>query len=89
METKKIPVRMCLVCRKRMPKENLIRIVKNKDDKIFIDKSFKAEGRGAYVCKDKECLLKLEKKHILNKNFKCEISNEIYQKLKGEYDTLD
>jgi len=89
MENKKIPVRMCIVCRKRMPKENLIRIVKNKENQIFIDYSFKAEGRGAYTCKNKDCLLKLEKKRMLNKNFKCEVSNEIYKKLKGDCDTLD
>lgn len=86
---KKIPERMCIVCRNRMPKKFLIRVTKNKDNQISIDKTFKATGRGAYVCKESECLLKLAKTRRLNKHFKCEVPKEIYEKIKGELDTLD
>lgn len=81
---KKIPIRMCLSCRKRFPKKDLIRIVKNKENQIFVDKTFKAHGRGAYICKDIGCFENLKKTHKLNKNFKCEIPIDIYEKLKGE-----
>lgn len=85
---KKIPERMCVVCRTRMPKELLIRVTKNKNNEISVDKTFKAEGRGAYVCKNSECILKLAKTRRLNKHFKCEVPNEVYEKIKGELDTI-
>jgi len=72
-----------------MPKKFLIRITKNKANQISIDETYKAEGRGAYVCRNGDCLSKLAKTRRLNKHFKCEISNEIYEKLKGECKTLD
>ena len=83
------PTRMCVVCRKRDSKNNFIRVVKNKRGDIFIDKSFKAQGRGAYICKNKDCLLFLKKNKGFNRSFKCEISDELYQALKGEIETLD
>jgi len=81
---KRIPIRMCLACRKHFPKKDLIRIVKNKENQIFADKTFKAEGRGAYVCNNNVCLANLKKAHKLNKYFKCEIPAEFYENLKGE-----
>ena len=80
----KIPVRMCCVCRGRFEKPDLVRVVKNKDGEIFIDKTFKAAGRGAYVCKCPECLQKLEKTRALNRAFKCEVPKSIYSEIKGE-----
>ena len=77
-------LRMCIVCRGQSDKKALLRIVKNKDGEIFVDKSGKANGRGAYICKDKECFDKLCKQKSLNKAFKCNISDEIYQKIGEE-----
>lgn len=77
-------LRMCIVCREQSDKKALLRIVKNKDGEIFVDKSGKANGRGAYICKDKECFDKLCKQKSLNKAFKCNISDEIYQKIGEE-----
>ena len=53
---KKIPQRTCLGCNEAKPKNELIRIVKQSDGKIFVDKTGKAEGRGAYICNNVECL---------------------------------
>ena len=78
----KVPLRMCLSCRNHLEKEKLIRIVKNKNGEIFIDKTFKAQGRGAYVCKNEICFNKLLKTRGLNRNFKCEVSEKIYQAIK-------
>lgn len=89
MNRKTIPERMCIVCRTRMPKKFLIRVTKNKDNKFSIDKTYKAEGRGAYVCRKSDCILKLAKTRRLNKQFKCEVPNEIYEQIKGECNTLD
>lgn len=76
-----INLRTCCVCRKIFPKTNLIRIVKTTDGKIFIDKFGKSNGRGAYVCKNKECRTKLKKMKSLNKTFKCQVDDEIYEEL--------
>lgn len=85
MENKFIPIRMCCVCRQHLPKKDLVRVVKNKNNEIFIDQSFKAQGRGAYVCKSEECLNKLIKTRALNRAFKCEVPIDIYKNIKGEF----
>lgn len=88
MKIKHTPTRMCMVCRTRHPKNELIRIVKNKNGEINLDKSFKAEGRGAYLCKSEECLAKFVKSRALNRTFKREVQSQFYdkvvQEIKGE-----
>ncbi len=76
---------MCIACRSDIEKGKSIRIVKNKEGEIFIDRNGKAQGRGAYICDSIECIEKCIKTRALNRAFKCEISNEVYEKLKGEY----
>ena len=77
-------LRMCIVCRDRSDKKELVRVVRNKNGEIFLDKTGKANGRGAYVCKAKGCFDKLKKTRALNRAFKCEIPLEIYEKLGEE-----
>ena len=74
-------LRMCIICREHSDKKELLRIVKNKEGQIFVDKTGKANGRGAYICKDKNCFEKLKKTRGLNRAFKCEIPNEVYDKI--------
>lgn len=69
---------MCIVCRGQSDKKTLLRIVKNKEGQIFVDKTGKANGRGAYVCKSEECFSKLYKTKALNRAFKCEVPQEVY-----------
>lgn len=64
-------------------KNDLIRIVKNKNDEINIDRTGKLDGRGAYICDNVQCLEKIIKSKRLEKIFDKEISNEIYEKLRG------
>lgn len=64
-------------------KKDLIRIVKNKEGEIFIDKTGKANGRGAYICDDIQCLEKIIKSKRLEKIFNTKIPDEIYEKLRG------
>ena len=80
---KKIPQRTCLGCNETKDKKELIRIVKQSDGKIFIDKTGKANGRGAYICNNVECLEKAIKSKRLEKNFQTKIDNEIYENLRG------
>jgi hypothetical protein len=81
MDKQKEKIRMCIVCRGQSDKKTLLRIVKNKNGEIFVDESGKANGRGAYVCKEKECYEKLCKQKALNRAFKCDVPQEVYVKI--------
>ena len=80
---KKQPQRTCMGCNEKKDKNQLIRIVKNKENEITIDKTGKKEGRGAYICDNIKCLEKLEKSKRLEKIFEMKISEEIYESLRG------
>jgi uncharacterized protein len=79
---KKIPLRTCMGCNEKKPKKELIRIVKNKEGIISLDKTGKQEGRGAYICNSVECLEKVVKSKRLEKVLEKEISEQIYNNLK-------
>ena len=64
-------------------KKDLIRIVKNKDNEISIDRTGKKEGRGAYICDDVNCLEKVIKSKRLERVLEIPISKEIYESLRG------
>lgn len=89
MKTKKIPQRKCIACQEKSDKKALIRIVKNKENEIFFDPTSKANGRGAYICKEMACLEKAIKSKALNRAFKTEISPEVYENLKTELKKIE
>lgn len=78
-----VPQRTCMGCNKKRNKKEFIRIVKNKENEISIDKTGKMQGRGVYLCNNIECLEKAIKTKRLERVFKCKISNEIYENLRG------
>ena len=80
---KKEPQRTCLGCKESKNKKELIRIVKQNDGKIFIDKTGKANGRGAYICDNSECLEKAIRSKKLEKAFEMKIEENIYEDLKN------
>lgn len=80
---KNIPQRTCMGCNEKKDKKDLIRIVKNKENQISIDKTGKAQGRGAYICDDINCLEKIIKSKRLERIFEMKISEEIYNDLRG------
>ncbi|GAA0100668.1 YlxR family protein [Paraclostridium bifermentans] len=80
-KVKKVPQRKCIACQDRDNKKELIRIVKNKEGHIFLDKTGKANGRGAYICNCSECLKKAIKSNSLSRAFKMEIPEEVYESL--------
>ena len=80
---KKMPQRTCMGCNIKKDKKDLIRIVKNKDGEINIDKTGKMQGRGAYLCNNIECLKTAIKTKRLEKVFEQQIDNDIYEKLRG------
>ncbi len=79
--TKNIPLRMCCVCRESKDKKELLRIVKNKEGEIFIDPTGKANGRGAYICKNGTCAEEAEKKRALERSFKVSVGKELFLSL--------
>ncbi|KHO39409.1 RNase P modulator RnpM [Clostridium tetani] len=84
MKTRKIPQRMCTGCMEMKPKKELIRVVRNKEGEVSIDLTGKKSGRGAYICKDVNCLQKSFKTRRLEKNLEATISEELFNKLKEE-----
>ena len=77
------PQRTCMGCNSKKDKKDLIRIVKNKENQISIDRTGKQEGRGAYLCDDIQCLEKVIKSKRLERIFDMKISEEIYENLRG------
>jgi len=76
---KQQPLRMCVVCRTRKEKNDLLKLVKTKNNDIEIDFSGKKEGRGVYVCNSYECMQKLKKQKSLNRAFSMNVPDEIYE----------
>ena len=71
------PERMCVTCRQMKPKSELIRIVKN-GDTAEIDMSGKKKGRGAYICKNEECVKNAKKRRAISRHFKTAIPDSLY-----------
>ena len=88
-KTKKVPQRKWIACQERDSKKGLIRIVKTKENNIFLDETGKANGRGAYICKDKTCLEKAIKSKAINRAFKIEVPDEVYENLFKELENYD
>ena len=78
---KKLPQRTCIACCQKKDKKDLIRIVKNKENEIKIDKTGKQEGRGTYICKSQECLEKAMKTKKITKFLERELPQEILDNL--------
>ncbi len=81
-KTKKVPLRKCVGCSESKPKKELIRIVKNKEQEVFIDDTGKANGRGAYVCKDIKCLDRAIKTKAIYKALGKDLTEEMIESLR-------
>ena len=71
------PERMCVVCRTMRKKQELIRVVRNKDGEISYDETGKMPGRGAYICLSRECFSRLPKTRGFERAFKCALPKEV------------
>lgn len=83
MINKKKPARTCMACNEQKEKNELLRIVRSKDGIIEVDLTGKKSGRGAYICKNEDCLNKIIKSKRLEKVFEKEISAELYESIRG------
>ena len=78
---KKIPMRSCIITKEKLPKKELIRVVRTPEGEIVIDEIGKANGRGAYLKKDIEVIKKAKNNKVLNRVLEVEIPDSIYDKL--------
>ena len=81
---KKIPLRMCIVSREKCEKKDLFRIVRMPDGNVIYDKSGKQNGKGAYLKKDKEVILKAQKSKVLDHALEVSVPDVLYDELLGE-----
>ncbi len=86
MKNKKIPMRQCVGCKEMKNKREMMRVLKTAEGPIVIDTTGRKNGRGAYLCMTKECLVKARKNKGLERSFKMSIPDEVYEKLEKEFD---
>ena len=82
MKNKKIPMRSCVVTKEKLPKQELLRIVRTTDMNVVIDDSGKVNGRGAYIKKDIVVLEKAIKSKVLERHLEVSISEEVYDEIR-------
>jgi len=82
MENKKnIPLRKCVVSGEKLPKKELVRVVRTPEGEVIVDLTGKANGRGAYLKKDKDVILKAKKTKVLEKHLEAQVNDSIYDSL--------
>ena len=85
----KVPMRKCVGCEEMKNKKEMMRVLKTTDEEFMLDGTGKMNGRGAYLCKSKECFEKAVKNKGLERSFKQAIPKEVYSKLEKEFDALE
>ena len=81
MKNKKIPMRSCVVTREKLPKGELLRIVRTTDGTIVADETGKINGRGAYIKKDSKVLLLAKKNKALERALETTIDDSVYDEI--------
>lgn len=89
MQQKRVPLRKCTGCGEMKPKKELVRIVKDPEGAISLDRTGKKAGRGAYLCPDEACLAVAKKARRLEKAFSCQIPDAVYTQLEEALHTDD
>lgn len=86
---KKIPLRQCVGCGEMKGKKDMMRVLKTAENEICLDTTGKKNGRGAYVCRSRECLRLARKNKGLERSFKMSIPGEVYDALEREFEELE
>lgn len=81
---KKIPMRQCLGCREMKPKRELVRVVRSPEGSVSVDLRGKANGRGAYLCPNPDCLKRAIRSKALSRALETEIPEDIFNALAAE-----
>ena len=88
MKPRKIPMRMCVGCREMKEKRGLIRIVRTPEGETLMDPTGKKSGRGAYVCRNPECLKRAIKQKQLERQLQVSLTDEVNEVLMAEMNRL-
>ena len=88
MKPKKIPMRMCVGCREMKEKRELIRVVRTPEGQVELDATGKRSGRGAYVCRQADCLKRSIKQKQLERQLEITLTPEIIEALTAEMERL-
>ena len=83
MKIKKVPLRTCVITREKFPKAELVRVVKDNTDNVFIDETGKANGRGAYIKRDLEVVKKARLSKQLDRHLEISIPSSVYDELES------
>ena len=86
---KKIPMRQCTGCREMKPKRELLRVVRSPEGEVSIDFRGKKPGRGAYVCRDAECLKRAVKSKALERSFGAAVPEDVLETLRQQMEVGD
>ena len=86
---KKIPCRTCVVTKEKLPKKELIRVIKTPEEEIVLDATGKKNGRGAYICHSLECFQKAKKSKAFERSLKMSIPIQVYDELEKELNGLE
>ena len=81
MKNRKIPMRTCVVTHEKFEKKELVRVVRTPLGTVEVDLTGKLNGRGAYLKKDKDVILKAKQTKVLEKHLEVKIDDEVYEKL--------
>ena len=81
MKNKKIPMRSCVVTHEKLPKKELIRVVRTPDGNVIVDQTGKANGRGAYLKLALDVIEKAKKTKVLDKILEIEVPSDIYDEI--------
>lgn len=86
---RKVPMRKCVGCGEMKSKKEMIRVLKTAEDEIILDATGRKNGRGAYLCWHRECLVNAMKNKGLERSFKMAIPKTVYENLEKEFDELE
>lgn len=82
---KKVPQRKCIGCNSVKSKNELIRLVRSPEGVVSLDFTGKKPGRGAYVCKNKDCIIKVSKERKIERALGVSVDKEVLERLLGEF----
>ena len=86
---KKTPLRKCVGCGRMKEKKELLRVLKTQDGSVILDLTGRANGRGAYLCKDRDCLMKAVRTRSLQKSLSVPVEEDVLRRLEKEMEPIE
>ena len=83
MKERKVPMRTCVVTKEKLPKRELIRIVRNKEGEVFVDETGKQNGKGVYLKLVRDVIEEAKNKKLLSRYLECDVNDSIYDELEN------